>query len=90
MDISDEQIRALAESYSADELRGFLRAALEEQATGSVITSAATGAGTSYSRTITASPEERVRLLQLAIEYKEERVVCGVIVERFVCGRPVC
>lgn len=90
MDISDEQIRAMAESYSADELRSMLRSALEEQVKGSVITSAATGAGTSYSRTITGSPGERVRLLQLAIEYKEARVVGGVIVEHFVCGSPVC
>ena len=90
MEISDEQIRALAESYSAEELRGFLRAALEEQVRGSVITSASTGAGTSYTRTLTGNPGERVRLLQLAIEYKEMRVVGGVTVERFVCGRPVC
>lgn len=57
---------------------------------GGVITSATTGAGTGYTRTITMSPEEAIELYQRVIEYKEGRTVPEVRVERFFDPGTAC
>lgn len=90
MNITDATIRAYAENYTLQQLQAKLREAMELLATGGVITQAATGGGTSYTRQITMSPAEAVELYQAAIEYKTCGGVSRVQVERFTTGSIVC
>ena len=90
MNISDAQIRAYAENYTLAELKDKLRAAMEQLATGGVITQAASGGGTSYTRQITMSPADAVELYQAAIDYKTGRDIRRVQVEHFTTGPQVC
>lgn len=90
MNITDAQIRAYAENYTLPQLRDKLREAMELLATGGVITQAATGGGTSYTRQITMSPADAVELYQAAIEYKTGGGVSRVQVEHFTTGEMVC
>lgn len=89
MNATDAQIRAFAENYTLSELRAKLKAAMEALATGSVITSAATGGGTSYTRQIVMSPADAVELYQAAIELKTGEV-SGTRVQHFTTGGAVC
>ena len=89
MNITDAQIRAYAENYTLGELRKKLKEAMEALATGSVITQANTGGGTSYTRQIVMSPADAVELYQAAIEYKSGESV-GCAVQHFTTGERVC
>lgn len=89
MNATDAQIRAYAENYTLTELREKLRAALEALSTGSVITQAATGGGTSYTRQIVMSPADAVELYQAAIELKTGEM-SGTRVQHFTTGGAVC
>lgn len=90
MNITDAQIRAYAENYTLPELKDKLRQAMEALATGSVITQAATGGGTSYTRQIVMQPGDAVELYQAAIDYKTGRNMSRVTVEHFTTGAQVC
>ena len=90
MNITDAQIRAYAENYTLAQLKDKLREAMEQLATGGVITQAATGGGTSYTRQITMSPADAVELYQAAINYKTGRGNGRVQVEHFTTGSIVC
>lgn len=90
MNISDAQIRAYAENYTLPQLKDKLREAMEKLDTGGVITQAASGGGTSYTRQITMSPAEAVELYQAAIDYKTGRGCGRVQVEHFTTGNIVC
>lgn len=90
MNVTDTQIRAYAENYTLAQLKDKLREALEALATGSVITQAATGGGTSYTRQIVMQPGDAVELYQAAIDYKTGRTASRVQVEQFTMGEPVC
>lgn len=74
MTITTALIKATAEKYTVAELKGKISALLGDvEANGSVITSASTGAGASYSRMTEASRLELIELYQAAIDYKEGR-----------------
>lgn len=90
MNITDATIRAYAENYTLQQLQAKLREAMELLATGGVITQAATGGGTSYTRQITMSPAEAVELYQAAIDYKTGNGPSRVQVEHFTTGPQVC
>lgn len=90
MNITDAQVRAYAENYTAVQLRDMLKEAMEALRTGGVITQAATGSGTGYTRQIVMSPADAVELYQLALDYKEGRAVSGAAVEHFRDGGMVC
>lgn len=83
-------MRAYAATYSAVELRAMLKEAMAKLNTGSVITTASTGSGTGYTRTLTLTPEQAVELYMLCIEYKEGRAVNPVSVETFYDPGTVC
>lgn len=67
-----------------------LKEAMGKLNTGSVITTANTGSGTGYTRTLTMTPEQAVELYQLCIEFKEGRTVNPVSVETFYDPGTVC
>lgn len=90
MNITDAQIRAYAENYTLPQLKDKLREAMQKQDTGGVITQAASGGGTSYTRQITMSPADAVELYQAAIDYKTGRGISRVQVEHFTTGQQVC
>ncbi len=90
MNISDAQIRAYAENYTLPQLKDKLREAMQKLDTGGVITQAASGGGTSYTRQITMSPADAVELYQAAIDYKTGRGISRVQVEHFTTGPQVC
>lgn len=90
MNITDATIRAYAENYTLRQLQAKLREAMELLATGGVITQAATGGGTSYTRQIIMSPAEAVELYQAAIDYKTGSGPGRVQVEHFTTGSIVC
>lgn len=90
MNITDVQIRAYAENYTLAELKDKLREAMQKLDTGGVITQAASGGGTSYTRQITMSPADAVELYQAAIDYKTGRGISRVQVEHFTTGAQVC
>lgn len=90
MNITDAQIRAYAENYTQEQLKDKLREAMAALDTGGVITQAATGGGTSYTRQITMSPADAVELYQAAIDYQSGRGCGRVQVEHFTTGAPVC
>ena len=90
MNITDAQVRAYAENYTLPQLRDKLREAMERLDAGGVITQAASGGGTSYTRQITMSPADAVELYQAAIDYKTGRGVSRVQVEHFTTGSIVC
>ncbi len=90
MNITDAQIRAYAENYTLPQLKDKLREAMQELDTGGVITQAASGGGTSYTRQITMSPADAVELYQAAIDYKTGRGISRVQVEHFTTGLQVC
>lgn len=90
MNITDAQIRAYAEHYTVPQLEEKLRAAMEALSTGGVITQAATGSGTAYTREIIMSPAEAVELYQAALDYKAGRDASRVQVETFHDGGAVC
>lgn len=89
MNVTDVQIRAYAENYTLAELRAKLKEALEALSTGSVITQASTGAGTSYTRQVVMNPAEAVELYQAAIDMKtgNER---RTRMQHFTTGGIVC
>lgn len=86
MNITDAQIRAFAENYTLPQLKDKLREAMQKLDTGGVITQAASGGGTSYTRQITMSPADAVELYQAAIDYKTGRGISRVQVEQFTTG----
>ena len=86
MNITDAQIRAYAENYTLPQLKDKLREAMQKLDTGGVITQAASGGGTSYTRQITMSPADAVELYQAAIDYKTGRGISRVQVEQFTTG----
>ncbi len=90
MQITDTIIRAYAALYSCVELRSMLADATRKLGSGGLITSATTGAGTGYTRTIAMSPEEAIELYQRVIEYKQGRTVPSVRVERFYDPGTAC
>lgn len=90
MKITNTIVRAYAASYSAPELRQMLKDALAKLSTGSVITTASTGSGTGYTRTLTLTPEKAVELFQLCLEFKEGRMENPVRVERYFDPGTVC
>lgn len=90
MNITDAQIRAYAETYTLAELRDKLKAALEALSTGSVITQASTGAGTSYTRQIVMNPADAVELYQAAIDYKTGSDMGRTSQQHFKTGQAVC
>ena len=61
-------IRAYATRYTRAELVVLRDKAMDALNTGSIITTAATGSGTSYTRTITLRPEEALALYQGALD----------------------
>jgi len=61
-------IRAYATRYTRAELVVLRDKAMDALNTGSIITTAATGSGTSYARTITLRPEEALALYQGALD----------------------
>lgn len=71
MKITKTLIRSIANSYTISELQCKIHEALEKLGTGGVITSAASGGGTSYTRQITGTPDELVELYQRALDYKQ-------------------
>lgn len=80
-------IRAICESYTVDQLKALRARALAEMAKGSAIVSVTSGVGQSYTRQLTASPEEIVEICQLAIE-RRLGVRPDNIVETFVNPLP--
>lgn len=68
MTITAQMIRAYASRYSREELTSLRDKAMDALNTGSVITAAATGSGTSYTRTITLRPEDALALYQGALD----------------------
>lgn len=90
MNITDAQIRAYAENYTAEQLKDMLRQALAALTTGSVITQAQSGGGTSYTRQIVMSPADAVELYQAALEYQQGTAPGRVQVEHFTTGAQVC
>lgn len=71
MVITHALIVATANQYTVEELRAKIAALLQDvESNGSVITSASTGAGASYSRKTEASRLELIELYQAAIDYK--------------------
>lgn len=90
MNITDAQIRAYAENYTLAELRAKLKEALAALSTGSVITQASTGAGTSYARQIVMTPAEAVELYQAAIDLKTGGETSRTRVQNFTTGGMVC
>lgn len=86
-------IRSFAITYSADELKDKLRQAHAELEKGSVITSATSGGGTSYARTMVLTPAEAVELYQRALELRESgTLVCEPNATQVECfmERTVC
>ncbi|MBQ2697755.1 MAG: hypothetical protein IJF59_03680 [Clostridia bacterium] len=67
--LTPDLIRATARCYTRQELLEKLRDACERLGSGSLITTAASGTGTSYTRTITLSPADAVALYEAAIQY---------------------
>ena len=61
-------IRAYATRYTRAELVVLRDKAMDALNTGSIITTAATGSGTSYTRTITLRPEDALALYQGALD----------------------
>lgn len=90
MRITANIVRAFAVRYTIAELRRMLNDAMDKLGTGSVITSASTGAGTGYTRTLTMSPEEAVELYQQAMDYKNGTMGNAVTVERFTDPGTAC
>lgn len=90
MEITDTLVRAIARVYTTEQLRCKLAAAAEQLGTGGVITQAATGSGTSYTRTLTMTPDEAVQLYQHALDYKENLIVNQVHVETFFDPGTAC
>ena len=88
--MTDAQIRAYAENYTLAELRGKLKEALEALSTGSVITQASTGAGTSYTRQVVMNPAEAVELYQAAIDMKTGGTMSRTVTQHFTTGGAVC
>lgn len=93
MTITSAIIRSFAALHTLEELQAFLALAHEDLMRGSVITTASSGAGTSYARTITLPPAEAVELYQRAIDLKlaggAETPDDGASIETFV-ERSVC
>lgn len=90
MNMTDAQIRAYAENYTLAELRAKLKEALEALSTGSVITQASTGAGTSYTRQVVMNPAEAVELYQAAIDMKTGGNMSRTVTQHFTTGGSVC
>lgn len=90
MEITDTLVRAIARVYTTEQLRQKLTAAAELLGSGSVITQAATGSGTSYTRQLTMTPDEAVELYQLALDYRENNIVNAVHVETFFDPGTAC
>lgn len=90
MKITETILRAYATRYTVQELQRMLNDAMDKLGTGSVITSASTGAGTGYTRTVTMTPEEAVELYQQAIDYKRGGVANAVTIERFTDPGTAC
>lgn len=86
MIIDETIVRAVADGHSLSELEALRAEALRQLGEGSVIVSASSGGGTSYSREVTMRPDEAVRLYQAAIELKN-MVVTSVRAEIFVDRR---
>lgn len=94
MTITSAIIRSFAALHTLEELQAFLAHAHEELMRGSLITTASSGAGASYARTITLPPAEAVELFQRAIELKlaggpsaapEDGACIETFIERSVC-----
>jgi hypothetical protein len=73
MNISPTVIRAFAQAYTREQLVTMRAEALQELVQNpSVITSASTGGGASYSQQLQMSAAERAELYQLAIDYLDQ------------------
>lgn len=70
MTLTSTIIRSFALTYTEAELKDKLLQAHAELEKGSVITSATSGGGTSYARTITLTPAEAVELYQRALDLR--------------------
>ena len=90
MNVTTAQIRAYAENYTLAELKAKLREALEALSTGSVITQASTGSGTSYTRQIVMNAADAVELYQAAIDLKTGCDLSCTQQQHFATGEMVC
>ncbi len=72
MTITTELIRATARTYSAEQLRKLIAAAVQQLEQGDVITSANTG-GAGYTRQQRITPQEQIELWESALAYHEGR-----------------
>lgn len=93
MNISPTIIRAFAQAYSRAQLVTMRAEALQEMVQNpSVITSASTGGGASYSQQLQMTAAERAELYQLAIDYIDQNTAQSDIAQFarpliFLCRR---
>ena len=93
MNISPTIIRAFAQAYSRAQLVTMRAEALQEMVQNpSVITSASTGGGASYSQQLQMTAAERAELYQLAIDYIDQTTAQSEIAQFarpliFLCRR---
>lgn len=85
-------IRAYASRYSREELVALRDKAMEALNSGSMITQAATGSGTSYTRTITLRAEDALALYQGALDLLDgaDTAADWVQVEHFTQRGGIC
>ena len=92
MTITAQMIRAYASRYTREELLALRDKAMDALNSGSMITTASTGSGTSYTRTITMRAEDALALYQGALDLLDGTDTAGdwTQVEHFTQRGGIC